>query len=106
LDVKWNKRGDKFSAATGSKLVAIGYYEADHQWWTAKLIKEHKSSVTSVKFDSLSLFVISGSTDLKAYISSAYLPQIDDNYPNENPPFPKVSNLNFIYIYRLNLEKL
>jgi WD40 repeat protein len=39
LDVKWSARGDKFSVATGSKLVSTGYYEDDVNWWTCKSMK-------------------------------------------------------------------
>jgi hypothetical protein len=54
-------------------------------------MKEHKSAVTAARFDNSSLFMISGSTDLKAYISSSYLPNVDDKFEYNNLPFGKVS---------------
>jgi len=91
LDVKWSKRGDKFSACTGSKLVSTGYFAEETNWWTCVSMKDHKSSVICARFDHSGLFLVSGSTDLKVYISSAYLPDLDDKYSDEytNIPFTK-----------------
>jgi hypothetical protein len=89
--VKWNPRGDKFLACSSSKLVATGYFEKDNGWWTCKSMKDHKSSVTCAKFDNSGLFILSGSTDKKAYISSSYIASVDDQYSYEgNLPYPKV----------------
>jgi WD40 repeat protein len=43
-------------------------------------IKVHKSSVVCCEIDPTSLFVLSGSTDLRVYVSSCYLPEVDDNH--------------------------
>lgn len=51
-------------------------------------MKDHKSSVTCARFDNSGLFVISGSTDLKVYISSSYIPDIDDKHTSENESIP------------------
>lgn len=90
LDVKWSKRGDKFSATTGSKLVSTGYFSDETGWWTCQSMKEHKSSVTCARFDASGLFILSGSTDLKAYISSSYIQEIDDKYTYDKLPYNKV----------------
>lgn len=55
-----------------------------------KSMKDHKSSVTCARFDPSGLFIVSGATDLKAYISSSYIPEVDDAYQYENLPFTKV----------------
>lgn len=92
LDVKWNEKGDKFVATTGSKLVAIGYYDHELECWSCKSIKDHKSSVTCARFDSSGLFVLSGSTDLKSYIFSAYLPEVDGDISDlKLPPLALVN---------------
>jgi hypothetical protein len=91
LDVKWSKRGDKFVATTGSKLVSTGYFSKELQWWTCQSMKDHKSSVTCARFDSSGLFIISGSTALKAIISSAYIPEVDDEYNYDDLPFELVN---------------
>lgn len=78
LCCKWNKRGDKFCAGTSSKNLFIGYYNKESDWWMGVNIKAHKSSVISCDIDPTSLFVISGSIDCRIYVSSCYVPEIDD----------------------------
>jgi actin related protein 2/3 complex subunit 1A/1B len=77
LSVKWNTKGDKFVASTGCKIVGTGYYEVNNKWWTCKKMKEHYSAVTCSKIDNSGLFIISGSTDNRIYISSAYVKEND-----------------------------
>ena len=47
-------------------------------------IKLHKSSVVTCEIDPTSLYVISGSTDLRKYVSSCYLPETDDKFLKED----------------------
>lgn len=90
LDVKWGKKGNKFVAGTGSKLVCTGFWCNESKWWACKNMKEHKSSVATVCLDDSGLFVISGSLDLKVIISSAFVEEID-NVDNGIAPFEKVN---------------
>ena len=80
LCCKWNSRGDKFCEGTSGKLLYIGYYNVGSKWWMGRTIKVHHSSVVCCEIDPTSLFVLSGSTDLRVYISSCYIPDIDDPY--------------------------
>ena len=80
LCCKWNSRGDKFCEGTSAKHLFIGYYNTDTNWWMARPIKAHKSSVVCCQIDTTSLFVISGSTDFRIYVSSCYIPEIDDKH--------------------------
>jgi hypothetical protein len=77
--LKWNNRGDKFCEGTSGKKLFIGYYNTETKWMVRN-IKVHKSSVACCEIDPTSLFVISGSTDLCIYISSCYLPEVDDSH--------------------------
>ena len=43
-------------------------------------IKVHKSSVVCCEIDPTSLFVLSGSTDLRVYV--CYIPEVDDSKLN------------------------
>lgn len=79
LTCKWNSRGDKFCAGTSNKNLYIGYYNGSSDWWMCMNIKGHKSSVCTCTIDPTSLFVISGSTDLRVYIHSCYIPAVDDS---------------------------
>ena len=80
LCCKWNKRGDKFCEGTSAKQLLIGYFNTESNWWMGRNIKAHKSSVVTCEIDPTSLFVLSGSTDLRIYVSSCYLPEIDDQF--------------------------
>lgn len=55
-------------------------------------IKAHKSSVVTCAIDPTSLFVLSGSTDLRIYVSSCYLPEVDDQFLNDTTK-PLAQNL-------------
>ena len=83
LCCKWNKRGDKFCEGTSAKQLFIGYYNSGTNWWMGVSIKGHKSSVVTCEIDPTSLYVISGSTDLRVHVSSCYLPEIDDRFLSE-----------------------
>ena len=85
LCCKWNKRGDKFCEGTSAKQLLIGYFNFDEgvKWWMGMNIKGHKSSVVTCEIDPTSLFVLSGSTDLRIYVSSCYIPEVDDQFLDE-----------------------
>lgn len=76
--VKWSPKGDKFAVASGSKCVQVCYFQPENNWWIAKTIKKFKSTVTSVAWCINNKFIISGSCDFKARISSAYIKGLDD----------------------------
>ena len=84
LCCKWNKRGDKFCEGTSAKQLLIGYFNKKSNWWMGVNIKAHKSSVVTCEIDPTSLFVLSGSTDLRIYVSSCYLPEVDDQFLNDS----------------------
>lgn len=86
LDAKWGKRGDKFAAGTGSKLVCTGFWCSESKWWQCKSMKDHKSSVICVRLDSSGLFMISGSLDMKVIISSAYIEKVDEGITETGTP--------------------
>ena len=83
LCCKWSKRGDKFCEGTSAKQLLIGYFSKKSNWWMGRNIKAHKSSVVTCSIDPTSLFVLSGSTDLRIYVSSCYIPEIDDQFLTE-----------------------
>lgn len=74
----WNTDGTKYVEGTSSSNLFIGYFNEESGWWNVASIKHHKSSVTSARIDSSSLFVISGSIDNSIYITSCYIKLIDD----------------------------
>jgi actin related protein 2/3 complex subunit 1A/1B len=80
LCCKWNKRGDKFCEGTSAKHLFIGYFNTESNWWMGRNIKCHKSSVVCCEIDPTSLFVISGSMDLRVFVSSCYIENVDKNH--------------------------
>jgi actin related protein 2/3 complex subunit 1A/1B len=76
-DVKWSPCGKKFAVASGAKCIPICHYEKSNHWWISKMIKKHKSTVTSLAWSPNSKFILSGCTDFKARINSAYIEDLD-----------------------------
>ena len=102
LCCKWNKRGDKFCEGTSAKNLYIGYLNNESNWWMGINIKAHKSSVVCCEIDPTSLFVLSGSTDLRVFVSSCYLKDIDDPHLTEEtkPMAQKFGDI--IYSFKAN----
>ena len=88
LEVKWSRDGDKFAACTFKKL-AIGYWHELSKYWDCKYIK-HKSAINTACFDESGLFVISGGTDSRVNISSAFIDIIDSKKNLDNLPLELV----------------
>jgi hypothetical protein len=79
LDASWNITGEKFSVATSSGNVYIGFYNKDNNFWVAPALDSiHKASVVCARFDPLSGRVIAScSLDGRVLISSCYLKELD-----------------------------
>ncbi|ETP38146.1 hypothetical protein F442_14175 [Phytophthora nicotianae P10297] len=90
-NVKWSPDGKKFAVSSGAKCVSVCYYQAAENWWVSKIIKKHKSTVTDLDWHPNSQLLVTGSTDLKCRVFSAYISDIDgqpDAGPFEAlPPF-------------------
>ena len=102
LCCKWNKRGDKFCEGTSAKQLHIGYFNNETNWWMCVNIKCHKSSVVTCEIDPTSLYVISGSTDLRIYVSSCYKPEIDDAFITEDMKKTAANFGDVIYEFKEN----
>ena len=76
--VKWSPSGAKFAVGSGAKCVPVCYFEAANDWWISKVIRKHKSTVTSLAWSPNSAFIVTGSTDLKVRLFSAFLEGIDE----------------------------
>jgi len=93
--VKWSPSALKFAVASGAKCIPVCYYEETQRMWISKMIKKHKSTVTSLAWSPNSKLLLNGSTDFKARISSAYieLPKevkaIDSETDDYGDIFPK-----------------
>jgi surface protein len=102
LCCKWNDRGDKFCEGTSAKHLIIGFYSTKSNWWKGRNIKMHKIGVVCCAIDPTSLFVLSGSTDLRVYVCSCYIPEVDDRYLNSTTKCLAQEFGKAIYEFRLN----
>lgn len=75
--VRWSPDGKKFAVASGAKVVPVCHYEESNSWWISKMIKKHKSTILSLAWSPNSRFLITGCTDYKARIFSAFLKEVD-----------------------------
>jgi actin related protein 2/3 complex subunit 1A/1B len=75
--VKWSPSGKKFAVASGAKCIPVCHYEASNNWWISKMIKKHKSTVTSLDWSPNNKFLVTGSTDFKARVVSAFVEGLD-----------------------------
>jgi len=75
--VKWSPKEDKFAVASGSKVVSVCYFESDNDWWVAKHIKKHKSTVLSIDWHPNNVLLATGCSDFKVRIFSAFVKNVD-----------------------------
>lgn len=76
-DVKWSPDGQKFAVASGAKCVPVCHFEESNNWWISKMIKKHKSTVTSVAWSPNGKFLLTGACDFKARVCSAFIEGLD-----------------------------
>jgi len=84
--VKWSPFENKFAVGSGSKLVAICYYEKENDWWVSKHVKKLiKSTVTSLDWHPNNVLLAVGSCDFKTRIFSAYIKEVDGDKATPTP---------------------
>lgn len=76
--VKWSPNGDKFAVTSGAKCVPVCHFEESNNWWISKMIKGHKSTVLTLDWCPNNKFVVTGATDFKCRIFSAFIKNIDN----------------------------
>eukprot|EP00753_Platysulcus_tardus_P014194 PLAT4195.1.p2 GENE.PLAT4195.1~~PLAT4195.1.p2 ORF type:complete len:395 (+),score=187.91 PLAT4195.1:83-1267(+) len=77
-DVKWSHDGRKFAVASCAKCVPVCHYEERNNWWISKMIKKHKSTVTSLDWHPNNQLLVTGSTDFKCRVFSAFIDAVDE----------------------------
>lgn len=76
--VAWSPSEKKFAVGSGSKLVAVCYYDAANSWWIAKHIKgKIRSTVTAIHWHPQGILLAVGSCDFKTRVFSAYIKEVD-----------------------------
>lgn len=75
---KWSPKGNKFAVASSAKSVAVCSFDKENDWWVSKIIKKHKSTVLSIDWHPGNILLLTGSSDLKARVFSAYIKGEDE----------------------------
>jgi len=76
--VRWSPKEDKFAVASGARLIAICYFEAEYDWWVSKHIKKPlRSTVTSLDWHPNNYLLAAGSSDFKARVFSTFIKEIE-----------------------------
>uniref|UniRef100_A0A7E4VXN9 Actin-related protein 2/3 complex subunit n=1 Tax=Panagrellus redivivus TaxID=6233 RepID=A0A7E4VXN9_PANRE len=89
--VKWSPNENKFAVGTAQKLVAICYYEKEHNWWVAKHIKtDINSTVRTIAWHPGNVLLAVGSFDRYARVFSAYVKEVEEK-PSPLPWGAKMS---------------
>jgi actin related protein 2/3 complex subunit 1A/1B len=76
--VRWSPNGTKFAVSSGSRCVPVCHFEEAGNWWISKMIKKHKSTVSCLAWAPNNKLLVTGSTDFKCRLFSAYIDGVDD----------------------------
>jgi actin related protein 2/3 complex, subunit 1A/1B len=77
--VKWSPQENKFAVGTGSRLIAVCYFEQEHKWWVSKHIKKPiRSTILSVDWHPNNMLLVAGATDFRVRVFSTYLKEVDE----------------------------
>lgn len=81
--VRFCPNENKFAVGTGAKLISICYYDEKNNWWISRHIKKSiEGTITSVSWHPSGVIVGASCTDMKIYIFSARVKEIDSNIPS------------------------
>lgn len=78
--ITWSPDGKKFGVTSGAKCVSVCSWSPKHNFWASSIIKKgFKSTVLCLAWCVNNKFIVTGSTDFKTRIHSAYMPEIDSD---------------------------
>lgn len=76
---KWSPLENKFAVGSGARLIAICFFEKDHDWWVSKHIKKPiRSTITSIDWNPDNYLILCGSSDFKARVFSTYVKDVEE----------------------------
>jgi len=81
--VRWSPKENKFAVGSSAKSVAVCYFDQDNNWWVSKIIKKHKSTVLSLAWHPNNVHLLTGSSDFKARVFSAFLKELQEVNPTD-----------------------
>jgi actin related protein 2/3 complex subunit 1A/1B len=78
--ITWSPNGKKFGVTSGAKCVSVCSWSPKHNFWASSLIKKgFKSTVLCLEWCVNNKFIVTGSTDFKCRVHSAYMTDIDSD---------------------------
>lgn len=83
----WSPREDKFAVASGSKVVAVCYFDKDYDWWVSKHIKLHNSTVLDVSWHPNNVLIATACSDSHVRVISAFIKNTDTKEDVTNDAF-------------------
>ncbi|KAI8071236.1 WD40-repeat-containing domain protein [Gongronella butleri] len=76
--VRWSPNEEKFAVASGSRCIAVCYFEEDNDWWASKHVKKPiRSTVLSLDWHPNNVLLAAGSADMKARVFSSFIKGLD-----------------------------
>ncbi|KAJ3107482.1 hypothetical protein HDU97_004078 [Phlyctochytrium planicorne] len=76
--VRWSPKENKFAVATGSRLIAVAYFDPEYDWYSAKHIRKHfRSTVLTLDWHPNNILLAAGSSDKKTRVVSAFIKSLD-----------------------------
>ncbi|CAO3588863.1 unnamed protein product [Absidia cylindrospora] len=76
--VRWSPNEEKFAVASGSRCIAVCYFEEDNDWWASKHLKKPiRSTVLSLDWHPNNVLLAAGSADMKARVFSSFIKGLD-----------------------------
>ncbi|KAJ3215938.1 protein 2 3 complex subunit [Dinochytrium kinnereticum] len=76
--VRWSPKENKFAVATGSKLIAVAYFDPEYDWYSAKHIRKHfRSTVLTLDWHPNNILLAAGAADKRTRVVSAFIKSLD-----------------------------
>lgn len=81
--IHWSPKGNKFAVGTGSRVVAVCYFDVANNFWVAKHLKKPiRSTITCLDWHPNNMMLVAGGTDFKVRVFSAFISELDQK-PSE-----------------------
>jgi len=89
--IRWSPAEDRFAVGSGSRLLAVCFYDNENDWWVSKHIKKPiRSTILCVDWHPSNYILAIGSCDFKCRVFSSALKETNDK-PETSGWMPKLS---------------
>ncbi|XP_075242991.1 actin-related protein 2/3 complex subunit 1A-like [Convolutriloba macropyga] len=82
--IHWSPKGNKFAVGSGSRVIAVCYFDVVNNFWVAKHVKKPiRSTITCLDWHPNNMMVVAGGTDFKVRVFSVFITELDQR-PTED----------------------